>query len=275
MDAQSGPDNSVVAHGGLSGAETVWVWDALREEFGRVSLAELEDGFAPGRFMVLSLNPFSARVEFREVGACRRHDGQAPLVEIGTGSGRIVRMAVSHKVLTISDNGHITAILPSCVRRGLMPRYLETGPGTPVSPVHSAAVMKEVEVDIEADTDYEWLRCLTTETWGWDRLEDAPRITPERLEQLRIEVVRRANRLRLDRLQKMDCHDCLVKIAGHMARGCNLLDALCRLERVWPVFLKVSDPYPGAGPVYTLEVGENENFLTTAGFFVHDGSVRE
>lgn len=275
MEAQSGPDNGVVTHGGLSGTETLWVWDALREEFGRVSLAEFKDEFAPGRFMVLSLNPFSARVELREVGACRRHDGQARLVEMRTGTGLTVRTAVSHKVLTISDNGHITVILPSYVRRGLMPRCLETGPGIPVSPMHSAAVMKDLQVDIEADTDYEWLRRLTTETWGWDRLEDAPRITPERLERLRIEVARRANRLRLDRLQKMDCHDCLVKIAGHMARGCNLLDALCRLERVWPVFLKVSDPYTGEGPVYTLEVAENENFLTTAGFFVHDGSVRE
>jgi len=266
----SGPNPSTTADGPylLDSGARIWVWEFATRQLGCLPVGEVASGFGDHRYRVVSMNLLTGQMRLKAVTSVRGPGRSPAMVRLTLESGQSIVTTPDCPVLTIGERGQVTTVRADQAKLALVPRRIEMCYEVRENARQFAGILDVCKVDPEAHVDYDWIRPLATKAWGWDRLDGYPRVGEEVIEELRADIERRARKMDARKLSKMDCLDCLVKVADNFAHSISLLLAFAVLDRVFPVRVTSVETLPGSDEVWGLTIEDNENFLTAEGVYL-------
>ncbi|MDI6906504.1 MAG: hypothetical protein QMC81_03290 [Thermoanaerobacterales bacterium] len=252
----------------LDAGARIWVWEFSTRHLGCLPVGEVASGFGDHRYRVVSMNLLTGQMRLKAVTSVRGPGRSPTMVRLTLASGQSIVTTPGCPVLTISERGQITTVPAVDAELALVPRRIEMCYEVRDNARQFAGILDVCRVDPEAHVEYGWIRPLVTKAWGWDRLEGYPRVGEEVIEELRADIERRARKMNAHKLSKMDCLDCLVKVADNFAQSISLLLTFAILDRVFPVRVTSVETLPGSDAVWGLTIEDNENFLTAEGVYL-------
>ena len=112
----------------LPESESIWVEDGKTGEFTDITMGELYDGFMPGRYKVISINPKTFKAEFKEITSCKKVGNHRDLVAVVDKNGRKVVVTDNHRILTIDKSANIKEAYPEDINTVISPRGIKFPP---------------------------------------------------------------------------------------------------------------------------------------------------
>lgn len=252
----------------LDAGARIWVWEFSNRRLGCLPVGQVASGFGDHRYRVVSMNLLTGQMRLKAVTSVRGPGRSPTMVRLTLASGQSIVTTPDCPVLTIGERGQITTVPAREARLALVPRRIEMCYEVRKNAGQFAGILDVCKLDPEAHVEYGWIRPLVTKAWGWDRLEGYSRIGEEVIEELRADIERRARKLNAHKLSKMECLDCLVKVADSFAQSISLLLTFAVLDRVFPVRVTAVETLPGSDAVWGLTIEDNENFLTAEGVYL-------
>ncbi|MBO8128626.1 MAG: hypothetical protein H0Z39_05435 [Peptococcaceae bacterium] len=255
----------------LDGHERLWVWDRDQEWFGEMALADFADIFEPGRYATLSINPVTGLAETTAVEGTYTSREECQMMTVSLVSGHKIAISNRDLLLTVDERGRISWGPVIDYSPVLVLHRIAVSSQEPVLAQYAGNIIRCLSSELDQCAEYGWLRRLACEAWGWDRLEDKQTLTAPVRHELRAAVERRASKVRVERLKNMDCHDCVIKLAGYMGLSVSLVAALSWLDYIVPVKVASVEPEVNKSKGYNLKVaGDNHNYVTAQGILVRD-----
>jgi ribonucleoside-triphosphate reductase len=109
----------------LSGSERIWVYDKVTGDLSTYSMARFHETYQPGRYQALSVNSRTGITELKDITDSYKHKNTNKLVTVKLKSGQQATVTDNHSLITLDEQGKITATPPAWLRRALVPRKLD------------------------------------------------------------------------------------------------------------------------------------------------------
>lgn len=105
----------------LRASERIWVMDKQQGRLSTMSMEEFHRAFEPGRYAALSLNYRTGKMELKDILNSYKHLNTNRILQVKLKSGQKVEVTDNHSMLTVADDGEITASPPEKLTRALTP----------------------------------------------------------------------------------------------------------------------------------------------------------